>query len=335
MSEKSLLDWSLGALARGFYVFPCKPRSKQPNGVLVPQGVKEASNSEQQIRKWWAIEPEGNPAIALGPSNVTVLDVDKGLADVNAAREWCRRQQLPATFSVRTGRRDSFGLQLYFSGTVPNRPYEHDGCGGEVRSTGYYVMLPGAIHDKTGETYQIIADRGLAPVPDLVTRLSKFVLPRPQANSTEKIEPSCRHYYFVERGRELHFAGLAGEGLHHALRWLYENRCVRDPQKDQKVASGELREVGRWIEEHPPQYPLQPKDFAALRHAEKDELTQQAWAGLLTPFNGDYEKALDHLIRRLSSIGCREEQIFRIVGSSPLFSEMNEKWPAMTEESPK
>ena len=29
--------------------------------------------------------------------------------------------------------------------------------------------------------------------------------------SLEKITPSCRRYYFVERGRELHFAGLNGE----------------------------------------------------------------------------------------------------------------------------
>jgi hypothetical protein len=334
--EKSLLDWALSGLSRGFYVFPCKPRSKQPNGELVPHGVNDATNSESQIREWWQREPEGNPAVALGPSNITVLDVDSGLTDISAAREWCHRNQLPSTLTVRTGRRDSFGLQLYFSGIVANRPYDHDGASGEVRSTGYYVMLPGSVHDKTGERYQIIADRPLAAVPDLVNRLARFVLPRPQGNSSEKVTPSCRHYYFVERGRELHFAGLSGEGLHTALRWLYENRCVRDPQKDERVSRGELREVSRWIEDHPPEYPLQPKDFVALRHAEKDPLVQHAWAGDVLPFDGDREKALNHLIRRLNTMGCREEQIIRIVKASPLMAAMEKEplFAPMEEKSP-
>src|SRR5207302_4645600 len=95
---KSLLDAALALLPRGFHVFPCKPRSKQP---LTQHGVHDATRDEAQVRAWWEKTPDANPAIALGPSNLTVVDCDEGLADVEAARAWCKRNQLPPTFTVR------------------------------------------------------------------------------------------------------------------------------------------------------------------------------------------------------------------------------------------
>lgn len=320
----TLLDWAIDAHTRGFAIFPCRPKAKQPATM---NGVKDATKDIEKIKAWWEENPDYNIGVALGPSNLTVLDMDTGIADLDAAREWVRRNQLPNTFTVRTGRRTSFGLQLYFSGTVQNRPYDHDGVSGEIRSSGYYVVGPGSIHPDSSEPYVILADRKLAPVPDLVNRLSRFVLPRPQGKSQEKVTPSCRHYYFVERGRELYFAGLTGEGLHAALKWLYENRCVRDPQKDDRVARGELKEIGQWIEQHPPEYPLEPRDFMALHHAEKDPMTQQAWAGQLNFFDNNPDKALDYLIHRFDSIGCNREQIYRVIGASPLYASMKEAAP--------
>lgn len=322
-----LKDWALWALTKGMWVFPCKPREKQPNGALAPHGVNDASNSVEQINKWWQCEPNSNYGVALGPSNITVLDIDTGLADIEAARAWVKRNQLPATLTVRTGRRPGFGIQLYFRGTVPNKPYEHEGLSGEIRSRGYYVCGPGSIHP-SGEAYAILAEHSLAPVPAFIEQLSKKAIPRPTGASAEKVSPSNRHYYFLERARELHFTGLTGKGLVAALRWLYENRCVRDAAKDERVFNtNELQDVAQWVEEHPPEYPLQPKDFIVLRHAEKDELTQHAWAGNVTKFDGDSESAINHLIRRLSFLGCGQEQILRIVAASPLYAMTREDVP--------
>src|SRR5258708_16360032 len=89
--EMTLLDHALAALARGFHIFPCKPRSKHPAGEVVPNGVKDATHSEAQVRSWWERNADYNIGVALGPSNITVLDLDKGVADLAAAREWCRR----------------------------------------------------------------------------------------------------------------------------------------------------------------------------------------------------------------------------------------------------
>lgn len=323
--RKTLLDWALESLSRGWAVFPCKPRSKEPLASLAPTGVKDATKDEAIVREWWRKEPNANPAIALGPSNLTVLDADDGLPDVAAAREWCRIVQIPASFTVRTGRRTSFGLQIYFEGLSENHPYRHQGVAGEVRSSGYYVMAPGAVHDKSGELYQVIGDRPLAPVPDVVKRLTKLALPRPQGSSNEKIEPTERHYYIVERTRELQYAGLAGKGLKAAVRWLYDNRCVHDAAKDQRVADGELDDICDWVEGHPPVFPLEPRDFVALRFASKDDkLLQAAWDANLIYFDGDREKAFVYLVNKLKAVGCRNEQINRIVASSPLEAEVEQ-----------
>lgn len=318
--RKTLLDWALESLSRGWAVFPCKPRSKEPLASLAPTGVKDATKDEAIVREWWRKEPNANPAIALGPSNLTVLDADDGLPDAIAAREWIKNCQIPVSLIVRTGRRTSYGLQIYYEGLSENHPYRHQGVAGEVRSAGYYVMAPGAVHDKSGETYQILRDQALTPIPDIVKRLTKLALPRPQGDSDEKIEPTERHYFIVERCRELHFAGLAGKGLKTAVRWLYENRCVRDAAKDQRVFSdGELDDIADWVEAHKPQFPLEPRDFITMRFAAKDDkLFQAAWDGNLLPFDGDREKAATYMAEKLKLQRVNADQIKRICGASRL-----------------
>ncbi len=306
------------ALSKGWHVFPLRPRDKLPNGALAPNGVKDASNDPARIRAWAISEPAGNYGIALGPSNLTVLDIDTGLTTVEEAREWLRRNQVPGTFSMRTGRRPSFGLQLYFTGTTPNKPYEHDGCSGEIRSSGYYVVGPNCIHP-SGEVYEILADVALAPVPPLVRSLATRRVPRPSGQTVELIEPSFRHYYLIERCRELFYAGLDGQGLTDALVWLYRNRCQRDPVKDARVLEGgEYEQVAQWVREHPPEFPLQPMDFRALRFAEKDPRVQFAYAGDLALFEGTEAEAVQYLTVALKKVGCRDEQIRRILASCPL-----------------
>src|ERR1017187_8894175 len=109
--NKKIFDYALDCLRRGWFVFPCYPKSKAPAGKVVPRGVKDASNDESRICEWWYIDPNVNPAIALGPSNLVVYDFD----------EIKPFENLSTTFTVKTGRIPADGIegiQMCFAGST-------------------------------------------------------------------------------------------------------------------------------------------------------------------------------------------------------------------------
>jgi hypothetical protein len=172
--EKSLLSYALACVKRGWFVFPCKPRSKKP---ATESGFKDASNDVEQIKKWWAENPQYNPAIALGASNLVVYDFDE-------IRPF---ENLPATFTVRTGRlpKDGIeGVQKYFVGSC--KTHGHPGGGGEVRSRGAYVLAPGAIHP-SGNAYKVISDAPLAPSPEQNEEIAAVAAPAIGTDAQETI----------------------------------------------------------------------------------------------------------------------------------------------------
>jgi hypothetical protein len=151
--QKTLLDYALDCIRRGWHVFPCKPNLKRP---AVTHGWKQATLDEAVVRGWWARNPNFNPAISLGPSNLVVYDFDSIKPFDN----------LPSTFTVKTGRieKDGIsGIQMYYSGSC--KTHGHPGGGGEVRSRGAYVMAAGAVHPD-GNIYRVIEDLPLAPSPE-------------------------------------------------------------------------------------------------------------------------------------------------------------------------
>ena len=179
---KKIFDSALDCLRRGWFVFPCYPKSKAPAGKVVPHGVKDASNDESRICEWWYIDPNVNPAIALGPSNLVVYDFD----------EIKPFENLSTTFTVKTGRIPADGIegiQMCFAGST--NTHGHPCGGGEVRSRGAYVMAPGSIHP-SGNPYVIVADFPLAPSPE---QSEEVVKPSQPAIGTDEQE---RKATFVE-----------------------------------------------------------------------------------------------------------------------------------------
>ena len=184
---KSLLDYALDALHRGWFVLPCYPRKKTPAGEVVPHGVLDASNDEAVIRAWWAKNPNYNPAVALGPSNLVVFDFD-------TIAPWAH---LEPTFTVQTGRapvNGTHGIQMYYSGSCETHdiPGPDGEAVGEVRGRGAYVMLFGAIHPKTGNPYLIINDAPLAKSPE--NSVAKPIVKGEPVGSDEQNEIA----YYVE-----------------------------------------------------------------------------------------------------------------------------------------
>jgi hypothetical protein len=171
----SFLDIALQHIARGWHVFPCQPKTKKP---LIDGGEKwaNASGDETQVRAWWAKWPDANVAVAGNGSGIAVLDIDHGLIDNVAWRAWCERNGIPETYTVRTGRRPEFGAQMYFAGAIPDvGVWQLDGCSGQIKSAGGYVMAAGCIHPDSGQRYELICDAPLAPLPDVVRNLRKPV----------------------------------------------------------------------------------------------------------------------------------------------------------------
>ncbi len=169
-ATKTLLDYALDAVSRGWHVFPCWPKSKAP---ATTHGWKDASTDEAQIRAWWAQNPDYNIGIALEYSNLVVFDFDTVLpfgVHVNAV-----------TYTVRTGRDPAKnngipGTQIYYTGSAKTHGFDKDrNCAiaengttnsvGEVRSRGAYVMGVGSIHP-SGNPYTVLLDAPLLPSPE-------------------------------------------------------------------------------------------------------------------------------------------------------------------------
>ena len=68
-----LTDEAVECVKRGWWVFPCRPDSKQP---VTEHGLNDASNDPSVVRAWWKEHPQANIGVSCGPSGLLVIDVD-------------------------------------------------------------------------------------------------------------------------------------------------------------------------------------------------------------------------------------------------------------------
>jgi N12 class adenine-specific DNA methylase len=172
--RSQMFEQAVDLALQGFAVFPLVPGTKRP---MFKNWEKRASTDPRQIARWWTTTPNANIAIACGPSNLLVIDLDKAkkpdgprhgeqtLAKLAAGRE------LPRTFTVASARG---GRHLYYrqpDGAALSITTGSDTAGlgplVDTRGHGGFVVAPGSVFD--GGTYRIEHDAAVAPLPAWIT----------------------------------------------------------------------------------------------------------------------------------------------------------------------
>jgi hypothetical protein len=152
-----MIEYALQYVARSWFIFPLKPRSKLPliSSKQGGRGFHDATTDKAQIEKWWRACPEANIGLATGASGLVVIDIDgpEGLKELEAvARQWGGDSAwpLPKTLASRTGREG--GIHLFYSGaSIPSSQVK--GSHVDVRGSSGYVVLPPSVHP-SGTIYQ-------------------------------------------------------------------------------------------------------------------------------------------------------------------------------------
>jgi putative DNA primase/helicase len=126
------LEAALRHASQGRYVFPCWPGTKTP---MCSGGFNAATIDPDQIRAWWAANPQANIGWSLHPSGHCAIDLDRGApADL----------ELPATLTVNT---PSGGRHMIYAGRIPcsqSKLAPHV----DTRGEGGYTLLPPSVIDE-------------------------------------------------------------------------------------------------------------------------------------------------------------------------------------------
>jgi bifunctional DNA primase/polymerase-like protein len=171
------LEAALEYARKGLPVFPCNPLDKSP---LTPNGFKDATRDETQIRAWWTRWPNAMIGAPTGPlSGAWVVDPDidpvkQFDGPAMLAKLTARYGPLPQTLTSITPRG---GNHLYFAwdANIEIRNSESKIAPGiDVRGNGGYVCLPPS-RSANGGMYQWDPNspKTIAPAPPWLITLAK------------------------------------------------------------------------------------------------------------------------------------------------------------------
>jgi len=204
------------ALSRGFAILICKSKSKEPNPKHSPRAVN-SSTRDPKILSAFDVDPQSNYGVGCGPSDITVLDVDRGIKSREQFEAWKSEHHIPETLTVQSGRTgEDIGYHMYFSGAVPTVGFNIGGVTGELKGQGGYVVGAGSIHP-SGNPYTIIKDVPVVPLPEHLKacKHKKTVVKR---ESDALIPVSQRWGHLQSTAGKLRNAGLDQKGIYDGLK---------------------------------------------------------------------------------------------------------------------
>lgn len=147
--------------ALGWRVFPIVAKGKRPAGLLVPNGLKDATTDADTIRKWWAAYPQANIG-GTPPEGTYVLDLDtyRPGADLDALAARLAALHTPLQ------RSGGGGVHFVLRGPAPSQAAlrKRWGAGIDVKASGKgYAMLAPSVHPETGALYEWGKSPAIAP----------------------------------------------------------------------------------------------------------------------------------------------------------------------------
>lgn len=240
----SLKKSAQDAIARGFAILICEPHAKDPWAKYSPHAVNSCTRNPEVAYRAWEDGNEANFGVGGGPSNLTIIDVDKGIANYTQLRSWMEAKGLPDTLIVKSGRKSSFGAHLYYSGAVHTTPYDMDGVVGELRGLGAYVVGPGSIHPD-GDRYEIINDVSVAPLPEAYVALAgskQKTMSEFKPGSGQLIPEGNRWAHLQRRAGQLKDFGLDEQGIYDALK----NFCNLHCENGASYPDEKIRNLAEW-----------------------------------------------------------------------------------------
>ena len=189
-ADNPLLAAALSYAARGWAVFPLRPRAKEPDGRLARHGLRDATCDPERIRRWWEDSPQANVGLRTGDA-VDVVDIDGPRSILESSGP----VPLVRGGVVSTGR----GWHLYMATAgLPTRAAVLPGV--DLRGVGGYVVAPPSLHP-SGHRYRFVdpasgagldgpRDGPLPPVPAWVVELCQ---PKPPASPEATAPPRRLH----------------------------------------------------------------------------------------------------------------------------------------------
>lgn len=145
---------------------PLHPRSKRPNGALVPNGLLQATSYLPTLLHWWQREPNGNIGINCQASGLVVVDVDPRNDGAETLHGLVGTLgELPKTVEALTGGGGQHILFQHPRGLLRASL----GPGVDIKDAGY-IVTPPSLHP-SGRSYDWSVDGhpdevGVAELPD-------------------------------------------------------------------------------------------------------------------------------------------------------------------------
>jgi hypothetical protein len=263
MRVKTVEEFALYYLSRGWSVIPLRPRNKRPAIRWLDYQHRHAT--ENEIRDWFCTWPDANLGIVTGAiSALVVVDVDpKHGGDASLKRMEQEYGPVPRTIEVATG---GGGRHIYFAhpgGLIHNKVGLAPGM--DLRGDGGCVVAPPSLH-KSGRHYAWIGSH--EPETTTLASMPAWLLTEARTGAGRLGHPLSYWRHLVREGvlegeRNSTIASLSGHLLWHGvdpdvavellLCWNAV-RC-RPPLSDDEVVRT-VESIVRLHRHHPEQNPL-------------------------------------------------------------------------------